>query len=187
MPGPTKIMVIRHAEKPAESGPPHGINVNGDKDSESLIIKGWQRAGALACFFAPSYGPLQNPELAKPQFLYASGIGHHSHSERPQETITPLSAKLSLKINTQYLKEDHKLMVESALECDGCVLICWEHKDIPSIANQILGNTTTSPQKWPGDRFDIVWVFNWDSALSTYTFNQVPQCLLGGDSSTVIV
>ena len=186
MPNPTKIMVIRHAEKPASSGTPYGVKPDGKNDPESLIVDGWQRAGALACFFAPAYGPLQNPELAKPQFLYASGIGHHSHSERPQETITPLSAKLNLKIDTGYLKDDYSSMVKNALSCDGVVLICWEHQDIPKIANQILGNSTTAPQKWPGDRFDVVWVFDWDASAGAYSFAQVPQCLLAGDSPSVI-
>jgi len=186
MSNPTKIMVIRHAEKPAKSGSPLGVSTDGNKDSESLIVDGWQRAGGLACFFAPTSGPLQNSKLANPQFLYASGIAHHSHSKRPQETITPLSNKLNLTINTQYLKEDYESMVESALKCDGVVLICWEHQDIPAIANQILNNTTTSPQNWPGDRFDLVWVFDWDPATNAYTFNQVPQCLLAADSSILI-
>ena len=46
-------MVIRHAEKPAESGPPYGVTVNGDKDSESLIVEGWQRAGGTCVLFRP--------------------------------------------------------------------------------------------------------------------------------------
>lgn len=181
---PTKIMVIRHAEKPADSA--CGVDSDGNQNSESLTVEGWQRAGALVCFFAPTHGTLQNSELATPQFLYASDIGHHSKSERPQETITPLSAEMSLQINTNYLKDDYKSMVKNARSCDGIVLICWEHQDIPGIANEILGNTTTAPQKWPGCRFDVVWVFDWDSAAGAYTFHQVPQCLLAGDKPTVI-
>ena len=53
---------------------------------------------------------------------------------------------------------------------------------IPAIANQILGNDTTVPQTWPGDRFDLVWVFDWNAGAESYTFTQVPQLLLAGDS-----
>jgi hypothetical protein len=177
---PTKIMVIRHAEKPAASGSPHGVSPNGKEDPESLTVQGWQRAGALAVLFAPTHGALQNTGLAVPQVLFASQVTKHSSSERPQQTITPLCDKLGLKINTDYAKDDWSAMVNEALKSEGVVLICWEHQDIPSIANQILGNKTTAPQQWPGNRFDVVWVF--DRKAGAYEFNQVPQSLLAGDS-----
>jgi hypothetical protein len=82
----SKVMVIRHAEKPADPPPPAGVTADGAQDPESLIVDGWQRAGALACLFAPSRGPLQSPEIATPQWIYASGIAKHSETARPQET-----------------------------------------------------------------------------------------------------
>ena len=48
-----KIMIIRHAEKPEHHGP-RGVDENGDEDKKSLTVRGWQRAGALVQFFAPS-------------------------------------------------------------------------------------------------------------------------------------
>ena len=43
----TKIMIIRHGEKPADSPPPEGpfgVNVNGIQDhGHSLIVQGWQQ------------------------------------------------------------------------------------------------------------------------------------------------
>ena len=182
----TKIMVIRHAEKPPASGAPHGVTIKGDQDPQSLIVQGWQRAGALASFFAPTNDQFQNAGLATPEFLYASAIVKKTSSERPQETITPLSAKISLDLNTNYADKDYAQMVEDAVNQKGIVLICWQHEDIPAIANQILGNDTTVPQKWPSDRFDMVWVFDLDTGTETYSFSQVPQCLLAGDSSTPI-
>lgn len=180
-----KIMVIRHAEKPADTPPPQGVDVNGNADPESLVPLGWQRAGALACLFDPARGPLQAPGLAKPQALYASGVGKHSHSMRPQETITPLAYRLGLSPNTDFLKGDEAAMAADAMAQDGVVLICWEHQLIVGaggIANTILGNDTAAPQTWPGDRFDLVWVFDLDTSTGTYTFSQVPQLLLFGDS-----
>lgn len=75
-------------------------------------------------------------------------------------------------------------MIKDAMGCDGIVLIAWEHQDIPGIANLVLGNSTTAPQKWPGDRFDIVWIFYLQN--DAYLFSQVPQRLLAGDGDTVI-
>jgi len=67
------------------------------------------------------------PGLAIPQHLYASGIGKHSNSLRPQETITPLSEKLGIKINSKYKKGDEADMIKDAMGCGGIVLIAWEY------------------------------------------------------------
>jgi hypothetical protein len=182
----SKVMVIRHAEKPADSGAPFGVTADGNQDTESLIVQGWQRAGGLATLFAPARGPLQSADLVTPQFLYASGVGKHSTSERPEETITPLADKLGLQINTTYLKGDEENMVTDAVSQSGTVLICWQHEDIPTISNFIIGNDTTVPQEWPGERFDVVWVFDLDSASGQYSFSQVPQLLLAGDLNSPI-
>lgn len=200
--GASKIMVIRHAEKPPDN-PPHdimpyyGVSDLGLQDPESLIVQGWQRAGALTCFFAPTHGPLQNSELATPQFLFASGVGGPSNSKRPQETITPLSLKLNLNINTGYLENNYAAMVTAALACDGVVLICWQHEDIlpkqsgdDSIVGELIRQTGSDPKKlgvpkgpWPGDRYDMVFVFDRPSGSGVFTsFTQVPQMLLAGDS-----
>jgi hypothetical protein len=181
VPTTAKIMIIRHAEKPPASGEPFGVTADGDQDAEALIIQGWQRAGALACFFAPTHGPLQNAALATPQFLLASESKSGGGSDRPVETITPLASKLGLTPKTHKKSDIDKVAVD-AMASGGTTLICWQHEDIPSISNVIVGNQTTVPQKWPGDRFDIVWVFDLDKASTSYSFNQVPQCLLAGDS-----
>lgn len=76
-------------------------------------------------------------------------------------------------------------MVAAAIACNGAVLIAWEHQRIPAIGNAIVGNKTTVPQKWPGDRFDVVWVFTAKPG-GGYAFTQVPQMLLAGDKSSVI-
>jgi hypothetical protein len=72
-------------------------------------------------------------------------------------------------------------MVKSVLACDGVVLICWDHKALSAVANEILGDDTTAPQKWKRKRFDLVWVFDWNSSTKSYDFKQVPQLLLSGD------
>ena len=178
---PSKIMLVRHAERPAKIGSPYGVDVDGHTDVNSLSAPGWQRAGALACLFAPSHGPLQHRDLATPQFLFATDVGTLSPSHREQETISPLGAKLGVEVSAQHTKQDHAPMVKSALACDDIVLICWDHKFLPAVANAILGDRTTAPQKWKKKRFDLVWVFDWNSSTETYDFAQVPQLLLAGD------
>ena len=66
-------------------------------------------------------------------------------------------------------------------------MICWQHKYMSAVANAILGDTSTAPQTWPENRFDILWRFDFDPAAKVYRFRQVPQLLLQGDSSDPIV
>ncbi len=181
----SKIMIMRHAEKPPESGEPFGVTAAGDQDIESLIIRGWQRAGALACFFAPTRGPLQDAKLATPKFLFASESKSGGGSKRPVQTITPLASKLAITPTT-HKKTSLEKVAADAMACGDTALICWQHEDIPAIANLILGNDKTAPQQWPGTRFDVVWVFDLDGSSKTYSFKQVAQCLLEGDSPDVI-
>jgi hypothetical protein len=175
-----KIMVIRHGEKPQGALPPYGVTAEGEQDAESLLVAGWTRAGALAVLFAPARGPLQSPGLAVPQYLFAAADEAGSKSQRPVETVSVVAQKLKLATDSTYQVGDETQLAAAAMACDGVALVGWEHKHIPLIANAILGSTT-APQSWPGDRFDMVWVFDLDGASGQYSFSQVPQLLLAGD------
>ena len=179
----TVIMVIRHAEKP--NGDVDGVEIDGSADPDSLSVLGWQRAGALAVLFDPSRGNLQTSALAVPQFLFASRFGATRHSKRPFETIQPLAAKLALTIDTTFKRDQTRELVHAARACNGAVLVSWQHQEMSSIGNAIVGNDTTVPQSWPSDRFDVVWVFT-ARASGGYAFTQVPQRLLAGDRATSI-
>ena len=181
-----KIMVMRHAEKPATDLTPYGVTLQGERDKESLAVRGWQRAGALANFFAPMNGHFQDPSLAEPQFLYASKPLKRRGSKRSTQTITPLAEKLAIRINSKFPRFKVSDMLEEVFLCNGVVLICWQREYIPQIADQILGDTTVAPEEWPEDRFDMVWVFDRDPSSARYGFKQVPQRLLMGDWATPI-
>lgn len=182
----TKIMVIRHAEKPAPDFTPYGVTLEGVREKESLTPRGWQRAGALANFFAPTNGLFQDPSLAAPQFLYASKPIKRKGSRRPKETITPLAEKLAIRINSNFPRFEVESMLEEAFLCGGVVLISWQREYIPQIADHILGNKSVAPKDWPEDCFDLVWVFDRDPSSARYSFKQVPQRLLMGDWATPI-
>jgi hypothetical protein len=183
----TKIMLIRHAEKPKGSNPPFGVTAEGEREKESLTVRGWQRAGALAALFAPVEGRFPDPALARPQFLYASKFVKHGGSRRSIETITPLAEKLALRINSNFVREETGPLLEQVFMCSGVVLIAWQQELIPEIASLILGDQTTAPHDWPDDRFDMIWVFDREADADRYTFTQVPQTLLMGDWSTPII
>src|SRR5262249_23098235 len=179
--------VVREGGKPTGNPPPHGVDEKGNHDNESLIVEGWQRAGALAVFFAPSIGAPQNPRISIPSFVYASQMKKGVGSERPQETILPLIAKLGpskVAANFQFSRGDENAVALSAMSGGGPVLICWDHENIPVIAGNFpisKSNSNPVPSEWPGARFDLVWVFELDDAEGGYCFTQVPQLLLAGD------
>lgn len=188
----TKIMIIRHAEKPTTTPPPptNGVTITGTQDKDSLIPLGWQRAGALVTLFAPSRGPLQNSDLATPQFIYATSTSD-TEGNRPEETITPLAQKLNLVPNETFSKSQLEEAATSAINCNGVVLISWPHGQIPNLCHLIplsSNNKNAIPASWPSDRFDVVFVFDLDtsSVVFGYTFSQVPQLLLNGDSAEPI-
>lgn len=183
----TKLMVIRHAEKPSEDGSVLGISESGGQNPEELTAKGWQRAGALVRLFAPLEGRFSDPRIATPDVLFASAVAPQSKSLRPWHTILPLSRLLNKTIDLRHPKGDEIALVTAAIAAEGVVLIAWEHKAILGIANQIVGNTTTCPQEWPGERFDMVWIFDRSPGLDQWSFSQVPQMLLSGDQSDLFL
>ena len=179
----TKIMLIRHAEKP--DGTAEGISAAGKADTKELIVRGWQRSGALVHLFAARDGKFVAPQLAKPKTIFASEVGKHSNSLRPQHTVLELASQLNLSLNLGFRKGDEIGLAKAALAANGPVLIAWEHENIPMIVNAIAGNHTTCPQKWPDTRFDLVWILD-QRAGGGWDFTQVPQMALSGDSDELI-
>jgi hypothetical protein len=197
------IMIIRHAEKPPEppaSPPPFGVTPDGTRDEHSLSVRGWQRAGALVSLFVPAHPTPSS--IRAPQFIYAvkvdgddekprdsAGARIGTKGKRAQQTITPIAEKIrsTATLNFTFDKGDEAAMIASAMACPGVVLICWVHENIPRMASEIQVNSATPvPQTWPTDaqgieRFDVVWLFEFDNTTGTYRFSHVPQELLGGD------
>ena len=177
----TKIMLIRHAEKPDDKD--GGVDQKGNPDKHDLIVRGWQRAGALVQFFANPRDP--NGPIKRPATIFATEPATGSESKRPLHTVTPFAKFLNLNIDSTIAEGSEDALVKAAIAANGVVLIAWHHEKIPAIANLILQNTT-APQKWPDDRFDVVWIFTRDAPTAPWTFAQAPQLLLVGDLPNVI-
>ncbi|WP_116204544.1 hypothetical protein [Amycolatopsis circi] len=178
-PGGARVMIIRHAEKPSGSGGPQGIDVNGNADSHSLTVRGWTRAGALVELFAPATGPMREG-LARPTAVYAAG-GDGGEGTRPRETAGPVAERLGKTVLTTYGKGSENALAAEVARRTEPTLISWQHEEIPALAAAF---GATAPQKWPDDRFDVVWVLT--PAGSGWTLTQVPELLLAGDSAEPI-
>jgi hypothetical protein len=177
-------MIIRHGEKPGVPVAADGIDGDGNVDSKSLTAAGWQRAHALVDLFNPPAGIAIRAGLAVPNHLFAAADTSGDQSKRPIETITPLADSFNpnLAIDSSIDSSDVKAIAKAAKSVGGVVLVCWKHENILEIA-QRLAPTAPLPKKWPGNRFDMVWVFDLN-AQGDYDFSQVAELLLPTDDST---
>jgi hypothetical protein len=176
------IMIIRHAEKPTEELA--GIHPNGDQSDNCLIVRGWQRAGALVPYLAPAVGNAANPKLARPIHLMAAnreapGADPKEKSLREEQTLSALSDAIKVPLDVSCGKGMETKAAQIAMEQEGPVLIAWDHNKIVELSRQI-SDDPAIPGEWPGSRFDMVFVFR-AKAGGGYDFEQVPQMLLPGD------
>lgn len=172
---PSKILIVRHGEKPDKDAGIHGVDVTGASDPHSLCVRGWQRAGALVNYFSG------NGHAPRPDTLFAAAATKTDPSKRSLQTLTPLAAVLNKSICLDFEVGEEDRLAAEVLRHSGVVLVAWEHKAIHDIGNALVGNKHTVPQSWPGDRFDIVWEFV--QLDDRYLFRSRGQLLLAGDRS----
>lgn len=187
-------MILRHAEKPPDppnKKGPWDVQEDGQSGGgKSLIVPGWQRAGALVHLFAPYKSNPTTPGIETPTRIYAASP-KGTETQRPWETVTPLAAWLgytenSGKLNTSYKIGDEKDLVKSVLGHSSPVLICWEHLHImPDMIGEInkaysIANYNEIPKQFP-DVFYLVWIL--DLKGGKYTWSSVRQNLIPGDAS----
>ncbi len=178
---PKSISFIRHGEKQIGAALPQGVTVAGLPDPYSMTPRGWQRAGALVGLFVGRPEGSEPALLPTPTHLFASEIGPHSQSRRPEETLMPIAERLGLTITESFLQDQVDELATALAACDGDVLVAWEHKRIPLIANRLVADASTVAQVWPDDRYDVVWIIEPGPAGAGFRLRQVPQSLLGGD------
>ena len=184
------IFLIRHAEKPDRTN--RGITVSGEHDDEALIVRGWQRAGALAVFFA-SKSCVPTPDRiyvsAPGKEKVAPGVKVGSDSARPLLTVSPLAANLGLTPLETFAKGQEAALAKELVGLQGTTLVCWQHEAIPGIAKAILGTASGVPDRWPSKRFDVVWQLSrgpGGSPGNSWAFDQICPQLLAGDVAAPI-
>jgi hypothetical protein len=180
------ILIIRHAEKPGENWPGPGLTEDGKEDTESLVIRGWERAGAWTALFGAGLGGTSYPA---PQAIYAATPGtsdklNQGPSSRPYETIFALAPRLNLTPNTSFAKGDEKHLVDALLKLSGVALVCWEHKAIISdiLPRLPVSNSGDLPTHWSGKRFDVVLRFDRADGATDFVFQALFPQLMSGDS-----
>ncbi len=180
------VMLARHAEKPGGAFPGKGSTFEGTTDEKSLVMRGWQRAGAWAALFSRGdargdYPPPNVIYAAKPKPVSANA----SFSHRPWETAVPVAKRLHLDLNTAYGVTQEADLVKEITAMTGVVLVFWEHKAIAeTIIPALLKNQDLPgiPTKWDGDRFDVVLRFDRAIPDAPWSFRQLSPRLLDGDT-----
>jgi phosphohistidine phosphatase SixA len=157
--GPRLVMIIRHAEKPEEKDP-------------NLSPRGYERADALA-HLIPTH-------FVKPDFLIATK--RSSGSNRPIETITPLSKAINEPIESEFSDEEVAEVAKQVLTDPRfrgkVILIAWHHGHIPELAKSL--GATDAPKEWDSKVFDRVWELTYSD--NPVQFSNLPQKALPGDS-----
>ena len=163
---PAEIILLRHAEKTA------------DDHNPKLSPRGLERAQALPSLLTNSPA-FSGPD--RPVAVFAPRPTTHGHGRRAEDTITPLAAKLRLRVRTLYAAGAHASLAREVLSnpaYDGkTVVICWEHDDLPHLAHEL---GVHKPPNWNGGTFDRLWVVTWDGDRAR--LRDLPQHLLPGDS-----
>jgi hypothetical protein len=161
VPPPAYIVLIRHAEKPADPDNPH------------LSPKGVQRAERLVSFITTDPAMLR---IGLPVAVFATQTTKDYDGQRTQETVAPLAGALKLLVQTPYHGKDYtalaKLILTNPAYAGKTVLICWNHEQITQLAAAL--GVTPEPPKWKGSVFDRVYVIayhNGKAALTTSRYD----------------
>jgi len=159
---PATILIIRHGEKPDAKGNPH------------LSALGRRRAEMIAQTFPAMFHKLS--------MLFATAPSKDSN--RPYETLEPLSDALNLRINKSFADDEHshlakKLLADATDYAGKTILICWHHEKIPKLARDDFGQAS-APKKWPDEVFDQIWQIDYAAdGRATFNVKQQPPISAG--------
>ena len=155
-PGPAHVILIRHADKPADSENPH------------LSEAGVARAKALVSFITRDP---RMTRLGRPAAVFATQTTKDGNGQRTQETVAPLAATLGVSVQTPYHGKDYAALATMLLSdpayAGKTVVVCWNHEDIPELAAAL--GVTPMPAKWSGHVFDLVYVISYQNGRAVLT------------------
>jgi hypothetical protein len=159
--GPAQIILLRHAEKPADVENPH------------LSPAGVKRAEQLVTFIT------KDPAMARlgmPVAVFATQTTKHDNGQRTQETVAPLARALKLPVQTPFLSKNYNKLAKQILANSAysgkTVLICWTRDEIPKLAAAL--GVKPQPAKWKESVFDRVYVISYQNGkptLATYSYD----------------
>jgi hypothetical protein len=162
--------VIRHGEKKSVHG---CLNDRGQARAENLVN----------VFSGHPLPAVNNETFFKPAAIFANWYLDTDDCERCNQTVTPLAEALGLPIDLTH-GGDHPgggsgpgggdagaaLAIKAALKSTGGpVVVAWEHMNIQFLT-AALGVAKDKIPHWPGEDFDTLYVFEFDTETTLLTF-----------------
>jgi phosphohistidine phosphatase SixA len=142
--GPSRIILMRHADKPD------------DPDNPDLSPAGVIRAEHLATYIPQAFG--------KPDYIIATA--RSKHSDRPVETVAPLAQAVGVRVEHDIDDKDFEDLVDEifsdAAYHGKTVVICWHHGTLPAIAALLGAPVGGFPDPWPDDTYNVILDFRYD-------------------------
>ncbi len=153
---PAHIILIRHAEKPADPHDPH------------LSPAGVRRAGQLVQYVVND--PAMKA-LGQPVAIFATRTTRDDDGQRTQETVAPLARALKLTVQVPFHGKDYMALARMILSdpayAGRTVLICWNHEEIPQLVAAF--GIRPRPAKWKASVFDVVYVVSYHKGNAVLT------------------
>jgi phosphohistidine phosphatase SixA len=135
---PKMILVMRHAEKPADPLDP------------DLTAAGKRRAKRLAIYIPKKFG--------KPDSIFAAAISRHS--ARPYQTVKPLSKRIKVAIDAKIADNDYGVLAQELLTkkryAGKSIVVCWHHGNIPSVMRMLGAPEGEYPNPWDHTVFNLI-------------------------------
>ena len=134
--GDLKVVLIRHAEKPAK-----GYN---------LTCQGINRSLQLV--------PLLHSRFGVPNAIYVPTLaqGDTTKHARMFQTISPFAGRYNLLINTSFHEDDTAAIGQAIRQQKGVVFVVWEHSRLPAIARSL--GVRDNLLHWHDDDYDSIWI-----------------------------
>jgi len=165
--GPSQVLILRHAEKPAD---PH---------NPDLSPIGVARAAMLAKAI-PDYFP-------QIDFLFAAAPSKQSN--RPVETLTPLAQALAMPLDTDIADSGYEVLAADLLSdaryAGKRIVICWHHGNIPELAlglkvpeAAIKNAPGMVGMHWDANVFDAFWLIKLAGGMASLTISKQPALKL---------
>lgn len=170
-PSTETIIMVRHGEKPEQ-----GLG--------QLSCQGLNRALKLPAVIAQKFG--------KPDFIFAPDPAQSKEDKgatysynRPLATVEPTAIKFGMPVDARFGFEDIDALKATLAQpqyLNATVLVGWEHKQIVTLAKNILkeeGGDKASVPKWGSDDFDSIYVLHItrDGLKTTTQFERLNQGL----------
>ena len=142
--GPSRIILMRHADKPD------------DPDDPDLSAAGEARAEHLATYIPQTF--------AKPDYIIATA--RSKHSDRPFETVEPLARGVGVTVQHDIRDKDFEDLIDEIFSDEAyrgkTVVISWHHGTLPAIAALLGAPAGSYPDPWPDDTYNVILDFRYD-------------------------